>query len=176
MVTGDEIKIWVRAAIERKLVDPVTLVEVQPHYLAVKIEGGEDPCPRRFGFIRGAVAEVAVPDFRGIRLRQEAAERAKRPPENRRPPRDPEQAHAYAQRRIDECLARIKGAGSRHTTYTEEAARARALADRYGLDWGPIKRDLIAAYETTLTPAEACERRSFSTEGMLRWLEARSAP
>jgi hypothetical protein len=175
-VTGSEIKTWLRPAIERGLVDPVTLVECQPHYLGVQVQGGPDPCPRRFGFLRLARQEVQVPDLYGIARRQQEIERAKRPPEQRRAPRDPEQANAYAQSRIDECLAAIRSATARHTTYKEQAARARMICERYGLDWDDVKRALIAAYESNLTPAEARERRSFSTEGVLRWLEARSAP
>jgi hypothetical protein len=174
-VTGDELKIWLRPAIEDGLVDPVTLVEVQPHYLGVRVVGDVDPCPRRFGFLRLARQEVQVPDIHGIKRRQEEIKRAKRPPEQRHTPRDPEQAQAWAQSRIDECLAAIKSASARHTTYKEQAARARAIAQKYGLDWQPIRRDLIAAYESALTPAEKRERRSFSTEGVLDWLEARSA-
>jgi hypothetical protein len=173
--TGGELKIWLRPAIERGLVDPVTLVEVQPHYLGVCVVGGADPCPRRFGFLRLARQEVQVPDIHGIKRRQEEIERAKRPSEQRQASPDPEQAHAWAQGRIDECLAAIKSASARHTTYKAEAARARAIAQKYGLDWQPIRRDLIAVYESALTPAEARERRSFSTKGVLDWLEARSA-
>jgi hypothetical protein len=174
-LTGDEIKVWLKPAIEDGLVDPVTLVEVQPHYLGVRVIRGADPCPRRFGFLRLARQEVQVPDIHGIKRRQEEIERAKRPPEQRQAPRDPDQAHAWAQGRVDECLATIKSASARHTTYKAEAARARAIAQKYGLDWQPIRRDLIAAYESAPTPAEARERRSFSTEGVLDWLEARSA-
>ena len=154
--------------------DPVTLVEVQPHYLGVRTSGGPDPCPRRFGFLRLRAQEVAVPDIAGIRRRQDEIERAKRPPEQRRVTRDPELANADAQARIDACLAAIRAAAARHTTYKAEAARAKALCDKYGLDWPPIRRDLIAAYESRLTPTEATQRRSFSTEGVMDWLEARS--
>jgi hypothetical protein len=175
-VTGDELKIWLKPAIERGLVDPVTLVEVQPHYLGVRVQGGPDPCPRRFGFLRLASNEVRVPDIHGIKRRQEEIERAKRPPEQMSRRRDnPEQAQAWAQSRIDECIAAIKSASARHTTYKAEAARAKAICDRYGLDWEPIREALINAYESKLTAAEARERRSFSTEGVLDWLEARSA-
>jgi hypothetical protein len=174
-VTGAELKVWLHPAIERGLVDPVTLVEVQPHYLGVRVKGGPDPCPRGFGMLRLARQQVQVPDIHGIKRRQEEIERAKRAPEQRRAPRDPQQANAYAQQRIDECLAAIRSATARHTTYKEQAARALAICERYGLDWAPIRGDLIAAYESALTPAEARERRSFSTEGVLKWLEARSA-
>jgi hypothetical protein len=174
-VTGDGLKTWLKPAIDRGLVDPVTLVEVQPHYLGVRVQGGPDPCPRRFGFLRLARQEVPVPYIRSIARRQIEIERAKRPPEQRRAPRDPAQANAYAQARVDECLEAIRSASARHTTYKIEAARAKAICEKYGLDWAEIKQALIAAYESNLTPAEARVRRSFSTEGVLRWLDARSA-
>jgi hypothetical protein len=195
-VTGGELKVWLHPAIERGLVDPVTLVEVQPHYLGVRVLGGADPCPRRFGFLRLAKQEVQVPDIEGIKRRQEEIERAKRAQRERDAPvrshgKHPAapflakhgiemasnypNAQSYAQSRIDECLAAIRSASARHTTYKAEAARAKAICDRHGLDWQPIRRDLIAAYESALTPTEARERRSFSTEGVLDWLEARSA-
>ena len=173
-VTGAELKVWLHPAIERGVLDPVTLVECQPHYLGVQVEGGPDPCPRQFGFLRLSRNEVAVPDIRAIKRKREAIERANRPPDQRHAPRNSEEAHAYAQQRIDECLAAIRAATARHTTYTEQAARSRAICDRYGLDWQPIRRDLIAAYKSKLSPAEARARRSFSTEGVLRWLDGRS--
>jgi hypothetical protein len=172
-VTGAKLKVWLKPAIERALVDPVTLVECQPHYLGVQVVGGADPCPRRFGFLRLAREEVPIPDIQGIARRQGA--RAKRMPEQRRVPRNPEQGSAYARQRIDDCLAAIRSSAARHTTYRAEAARALAICERYGLDWAPIRRDLITAYESTLTAAEARERRSFSIEGVLKWLEARAA-
>jgi hypothetical protein len=175
--TGAELKIWLKPAIDRGLVDECTLVECQPHYLGVRVQGGPDPCPRRFGFLRLARQEVLVPDIHGIKIRQQEIERAKRPSEQHHPPRDPEAANAYAQQRIDQCLAAIRNSssGARHPTYKTEAARARSICERYGFDWAPIRRDLVAAYESALTPDEARERRSFSTEGVLRWIEARSA-
>jgi hypothetical protein len=176
-VTGTELKVWLKPAIKRKLVDDVTLVEVQPHYLAVRVVGGSDPCPRRFGMLRLARHAVPVPDLLAIRRRQEEIERAKRPqPEqtDRHRSDSDEDDQADAQRRVDECIAAIKSASARHTTYKSEAARAKAICDRHGLDWPAIKRDLIAAYETTLTASEARTRRSFSTEGVLNWLEGRA--
>ena len=53
-IMGNELKIWLKPAIIRNMVDRATLVEVQPHYLEVQVQGGADPCPRRFGFaLRG---------------------------------------------------------------------------------------------------------------------------
>ena len=136
--------------------------------------------PARAGsaFVRLARQEVPVPDIEGIRRRQQAIELAKRPPQQRRAPRNPAEAVSYARHRIDRCLDAIRNSafGARHPTYTAEAARAKAICDRYDLDWTAIKKELIAAYEAALTPEEARERRSSSTEGVLRWLDRRAAP
>jgi len=145
--------------------------------------------------VRQRLQEVAVPDIPGIKRRQEEIERAKRPQPARtdrrrnncgQHPAAPflakhgissvsEDWQADAQARIDECLAKIRSASARHTTYKSEAGRAKAICDKYGLDWQPIRKDLIAAYESALTPAEARERRAFSTEGVLDWLEGRAS-
>jgi hypothetical protein len=176
-ITGEELKVWLKPAIGRVMVDPVTLREVQPHYLGVRVQGAPDPCPRRFGFLRLARQEVPVPDIRSIARRQIEIERAKGPPEQRRAPRDPDQANAYAQARVDECLQAIRSApdGTKHPTYVSEAARAKALCDRYGLDWRPIRQALVDTYEATLTPAEANRRRQSSTLSVVQWLDGRSA-
>ena len=175
--TGGEMKVWCGPAIQRNLLDPVTLVECQPHYLAVRVEAGPDPCPNRFGILGGDRDEVLVPDIAGIKRRQDQRDReARRQAEGNCPMwRDSDQANAYAQRRIDECLATIRSATARHTAYTHEAARARAICERYGLAWPPVRQALISAYESTLTATEANARRSSSTEGVLRWIERRSA-
>jgi hypothetical protein len=176
-VTGNEFKTWLKPAIDRHLLDPVTTVEVQPHYLAVQVKGGDDPCPRRFGYILQARQAVPVPDIQGIKRRQEEIEREKRPPRTNGTltshSDDPDQANA--EQRIADCLAAIRSASARHTTYKSEAARAKAIVEKYGLDWQPIRRKLIDAYESKLTDQERRERRSFSTEGVLEWLEGRSA-
>jgi hypothetical protein len=58
--------------------------------------------------------------------------------------------------------------------FDTEAARAKAICDRQGLDWAPVRQALIEAYESTLTTAEARARREFSTEGVISWLERRA--
>jgi hypothetical protein len=170
-ITGAEAKAWLRPAITRKLVDPVTLVEAQPHYLGVVVVGGADPCPNRFGLLPGRRAEVVVPDIEGIQRRQRARDRDNRP----RPPSDADEGKEYADRRIADCIATIKAATYRHTTYMSEAARAKAICDRYGIDWAPVSRDLIAAYQSTLNDAEAAKRERTSTRGVVAWLEGRPA-
>jgi hypothetical protein len=41
-LTGSQLKCWLNPAIERGLVDPSTLVEVQPHYVGCTVRGGPD--------------------------------------------------------------------------------------------------------------------------------------
>jgi hypothetical protein len=175
-VTGAQLKIWLNPAIERGLVDPVTLVEAQPHYLAVRVVGAADPCPRRFGFLRHARSEVHVPNIHGIERRQRAAIEAQHPAAVTNV--GLERSRTYAGQRIEDCLAAIRASasGARHPTYTTEAARARAICERYGLDWSPVRRALAAAYESVLSPTEAAARRSASIEGVLSWIERRAAP
>lgn len=172
-ITGAELKSWLRPAIDRKMVDPVTLVEAQPHYLGVIVNGGPDPCPQRFGILRGSRSEVVVPDVQGIQRRQEERARANRPPA----PKDKNstEAREYADQRIVACLEAIRTASYRHTTYKSEAARAKSICDRYGVPWEPVKRDLIAAYETTLSASEAASRQRTSTLDVIRWVERISA-
>jgi hypothetical protein len=54
-----------------------------------------------------------------------------------------------------------------------EAARARAICDRYGVPWAPVANDLMRAYEGTLSVGELRSRRHSSTTGIVRWLDAR---
>ena len=178
--TGAELKVWCRPAIERALLDPVTLVEAQPHYLAVTVAGGPDPCPQRFGILRQAREAVTVPDIAGMIRAMAERERAERlarhgPVPDRR--FNPAAARSYAERRIADCIEAVRSApdGTKHPTYCTEAARAKALCDRFGVDWRPVRRELRDTYEATLPPREAARRRQSSTDGVLRWLEGRGA-
>lgn len=181
-ITGAELKAWLRPAIERHLVDPVTLVEAQPHYLAVTVSGGSDPCPQRFGILKQTSAVVAVPDIEGIRRRQAERERRERaaetiPISDVVSGRDPEVRQSYAERRLEECIAAVRSApdGTKHPNYVEQTARAKAICERHNLDWPRWREELRATYEATLTAAEARRRRRSSTDGVLGWIERRSA-
>lgn len=175
--TGEEMRVWVKPALDRELVDPATLVEPQPHYLAVKVIGGPDPCPQRFGFLRLARPEVPVPDLEARRWRQQQQERAERVRTGGEyfAARNPSERQADAERRIDDCLQAVRSAteGQRHPTYKSQAARAKALCDRYGIRWEPVRASLIAAYESTLSATELRQRKKSSTQGVVSWLEAR---
>jgi hypothetical protein len=150
--TGAELKIWFAPAIKRGMIDPATLVEAQPHYLAVAVEGGDDPAPQRFGLLHLARDTVPVPDLDAMRKRQEEAAQAERPPSicNATP-----STSCYAEQRIDECVVAVRLATARHPTYLQEAARAKAICDRHGLDWKVVKARLIQAYESTLAPRKS---------------------
>jgi hypothetical protein len=177
--TGDEIKTWLKPALDRNLVDPVTLRECQEHYLGVKTVGGADPCPQRFGLWRGEVDTVAVPDIAGIRMRQEQAEREERRKREAGRSRcttnvtGPE----LAQQRIAECINRLKVArdGTKHLVYVTQCAAAKHVCEEFKLDcWPQVRRDLAATYEASLPAGEADRRRRGSIEGVPNWLERRA--
>jgi hypothetical protein len=179
-LTGSQLKCWLHPAIERGLVDPSTLVEVQPHYIGCTIRGGPDPCPRRFGLLERAARTVAVPEIEGIRMRQERRER------ERHRTLGAEQtvtvdaitgADNETKRRIDRCVATVRRArsGTRHPTFKSELARARALCDRHGIDWGPVLDRLRRAYETTLSTAEIRQREKGSINGLPDWIDRRAS-
>jgi hypothetical protein len=173
--TGAELKTWLRPAIERDLVDDVTLVEAQPHYLAATVVGGPDPCPRRFGLLMQAGGEVvAVPDLAAIADRQQQRDCAARP----RPAYQPNRKHRGGpEDRLEACLQTIRQAvdGTKHKVYAHEAARAHAIAARHGINWTPWRQRLMDAYEVTLPAGEAKRRRQSSIEGVMNWLDRRPA-
>jgi hypothetical protein len=154
----------------------VTLVEAQPHYLAVTMVGGPDPCPRRFGLLMQAGGEaVAVPDLAAIADRQQQRDRAAHP----RPASQPGRTFSGEgpEDRLEACLQTIRHAvdGTKHKVYAHEAARAHAIAARSGIDWQPWRQRLMNAYEATLPAGEADRRRRSSIEGVMAWLDRRAA-
>jgi len=179
-LTGSQLKCWLNPAIQRGLVDPSTLVEVQPHYIGCTVRGGPDPCPQRFGLLKREAQTVAVPEISAIKMRQEERERERR-------------QTLYAgqtvtinaitgaggdvERRINECVTAVRRArsGSRHPTFKSELARARALCDRHGLDWRPVLNQLRDAYEATLTESEIRKRQKGSINGLPDWIDRRAS-
>lgn len=172
-ITGDDLKTWCRPAIDRGLLDPVTLVETQPHYVSCTFVGGTDPCPARFVVLRQGGEVVPVADIEVIRERQR--QRHKALIRSSLPPGKPPEGAAEAA--IERCVEAIRGAAekSRHPTYLEHSARARAICERAGIAWEPVRTRLEAAYLSTLTPQEAAQRRRGSTEGVMRWLDRRAS-
>jgi hypothetical protein len=175
-ITGAELKSWLRPAIERHLVDDVTLREAQPHYLAVRIGGGPDPCPCRFGFLQQARDIVAVPDIEGIRRRQDERERRARAAQTIHVS-DLVNGRDYAERRLKQCVAAVRNApdGTKHPNDVEQTTRAKAICDRHGLDWSRWREELRSTYEATLPTGEAKRRRRGSTDGVLGWIERRAS-
>jgi hypothetical protein len=179
-LTGSQLKCWLHPAIERGLVDPSTLVEVQPHYVGCTVRGGPDPCPQRFGLLERAAQIVAVPEIEAIKTRQERRER-----ERRRTLYAGQTVTVDAMtgttsdvdRRIRECVAAVRRArsGSRHPTFKSELARARALCDRHGIDWQPVLNQLRRAYEATLTESEIRQREKGSINGLPDWIDRRAS-
>jgi hypothetical protein len=177
---GAQLKCWLNPAIERGLVDPSTLVEVQPHYIGCTIRGGPDPCPQRFGLLERVGDTVPVPEIESIRIRQERRTR------ERRRTFHAEQTVTVdsitsgdneAARRIEQCVTAVHRArsGSRHPTFKSELARARALCHRHGIAWQPVLARLRSAYEATLTDAEVKQREKGSINGLPEWIERRAS-
>jgi hypothetical protein len=179
-LTGSQLKCWLHPAIERGLVDPSTLVKVQPHYVGCTVRGGPDPCPQRFGVLENAAHTVPVPEIEGIKMRQERRER-----ERRRTLYAGQTvtvdvltgAGSNVDRRLDECVAAVRRArsGSRHPTFKSSLARARALCDRHGIEWRPVLNRLRRAYESTLTEDEIRKREKGSINGLPDWIDRRAS-
>lgn len=178
---GKDIKAWLRPAIERGILDPVTLVEAQPIYLGVTVIGGRDPCPERFKLVEKPGGEIVPTD--GL---DRTLERNRALAEQELERRD-KIAHAlrargwsadtaglteFAINKAEAAIVRA-GSGSRHPTYVEQMARLRAIIDRHGGDWPAAAHRLRSAYLATLTAAEAAQRQRGSTEGVVRWLDNR---
>ena len=169
--TGAKLKTWLGPAIEAGEVDPVTLVEAQPHYIGVRVVGGPDPASKgRWGIVCGERDTVAVPDIGAIELRQQERDRIGSP---FRPQPAAGLSPGDVEARLANCLEAIRSASARHPTYKAEAARAYALCERYGVDWAPIRQRLIDVYESTLSASERRQRRKSSTLGVVEWLEQR---
>lgn len=174
---GKDLKLWLRPAIERGLLDPVTLVECQPIYLGVTMVGGHDPCPERFVMIQKPGGEVVTTDGLDRTLEQiardEAEEQERRATRAAaRPAADDEDVLELTIRKAEAEIAKA-GAGARHPAYTEQMARMRAIIDRHGGDWAAAADRLQDAYLSTLSAAEAAQRRRGSIEGVRKWVEAR---
>ena len=190
-VISSKLKMWVRPARDLGLLDDCTLTPSQPIYVSMIVLGGPDPCPQRFGIWRPtprADEAVHVPDLDAMERR--LAEHARREREKNRAARTT-LFHAASSGGVHntalgnactcylcECVRRVARAatGARHPTYLREAARVRAVVDKYSRgDWDYWREELMAAYETTLTQQEASERKKSSTHGVMAWLDERQS-
>jgi hypothetical protein len=154
---------------------------VIPHFLAVEIVGNSpDPCPQRWGLVRGERDRVPVPDSALVL------------PERRHDGLDHDIAgnldalkaklgqrfdacRQDAVRRIKEEVAAVRSAGhgARHPTYMRAAARIQALCEFWAIPVDRPRSLLEAAYLGTLTPDEARRRERGSTRGCWSWLGKR---
>jgi hypothetical protein len=179
--TGDQLKRWIKPAVDKGLIDDCTLTEAQPIYVSVTFIGGQDPCPARFGIFRQPGGDVVpVPDLDAIKRRQDEQERRERERnrtsrrhEARAPRGAPNGSLARTLDRCVEAVARAKE-GQRHPTYLHQTARAKAICDKYGIEWPPWRDDLRRAYESTLTQTEISQRQRGSIDGVPDWFDRRS--
>jgi hypothetical protein len=181
---GSQIAAWNKPGIEARWLDPVTLRnEVIPHFLAVRIAGNSpDPCPQRWGIIRGERDRVTVPDGALVLPPQHEGELSLEGGGNLKALEERYGDHLPAKRMA--AVAKIKaeiqtvraaGDGARHPTYLRASARINALCEFWVI---PIERPrelLEKAYLSTLTPDEARKRERGSTRGVWSWIGRRAA-
>ena len=180
---GRQIQTWCRPGIDEKWLDPCTLRnEVLPHFIAVSLVGNSpDPCPQRWGLIRGARDQVQVPDSALVlptRSRSDVidlggdldalAERYGDDLEARRLA-----AVACIRKEIDA----VKNAeeGARHPRYLQAAATIEGICAFWRIDLDKPRQLLEAAYLETLSAEEARKRERGSTKGVWDWLDGRAS-
>ena len=178
---GRQLARWCARAVAAQWLDPSTLKnEVLPHFIAVDVSGGADPCPQRWGIIRGTRDTVPTADA----------------------PKDPytlpgdhpihtagnllalenkyggllDQHRRIAVRKIRDEIERVRMAteGNRHPTYKEAQARVDGLCRYWAMPLDLARAKLEEAYLATLTPDEARKRHRGSTKGVPDWLDRRT--
>jgi hypothetical protein len=181
---GRQVEAWCRPGIDSGWLDPVTLRnEVIPHFLAVKVIGNSpDPCPARWGLIRGERDRVPVPGAALIMPERPASDLSLEVGGNPEALRKRYGEQLDARRRM--AVAKIKaeieavktaGHGARHPTYMKAASKIEALCEFWAI---PIERPrtlLEEAYLGTLSPDEARKRERGSTRGVWAWIGRRTA-
>jgi hypothetical protein len=180
---GRQLERWCKPGIDAAWLDPVTLRnEVIPHFIAVEIVGNSpDPCPQRWGLVRGERDRVPVPDSalvlpapRGDGLDPDIAGNldALRAKLGHR--FDACRANAVAKIKEEIAAVRAAGHGARHPTYMRAAARIQALCEFWAIPIDRPRSLLEQAYLSTLTPDEARRRERGSTRGCWSWLSRRT--
>lgn len=178
---GKDLKTWLRPAIERKLLDPATLVECQPIYLAVNLVGGHDPCPERFTLVRGEGGDVCTTDGldRALEHQRKLAEQEQERRDKladamkaRRQNTEDSDARAFAAT-VAKAERAITSAHFRHPEYLKQMARVRAITEKHGGDWPAAAQRLQDAYRATLSADEAKRREKSSVTSIKSWMEAR---
>ena len=181
---GRQNETWCKPGIESRWLDPVTLRnEVIPHFLAVAIVGNSpDPCPVRWGLIRGERDLVPVPD--SALVLPEARDGVEVPLEGGNLEAlvkrygyrlEARRRAAVVEIKAEIAAVRAAGHGARHPTYLRAAARITALCEFWCLPLDRARELLEAAYLSTLTPDEARKRERGSTKGVWSWLDRRVA-
>lgn len=175
---GADLKTWLKPAIERKLLDPATLVEAQPIYLGVNVVGGYDPCPERFMLVRGQDGDTCTTDGLDRTLEHQRkvadAERIRRAMlAVSRPKRDLDydgaRAFEMAVRKAERAIA---SAQFRHPEYLKQMGWVRAISVKYGGDWSAAAQRLQEAYKSTLSAGEIKRREKNSVASIKSWVEA----
>jgi hypothetical protein len=184
---GRQLERWCQPGIAAGWLDPCTLRnEVLPHFIAVSIAAGApDPCPQRWGLIRGDRDAVTVPDH-AVRepVRRAAhfssfssATLADRGAELQARCRNLGDRRRDVVRLIHDEIERVRasGKGARHPTYLRAAARIHGLCQFWAIPLDQPRDLLEAAYRETLTAYEARQRDHGSIRGVWAWLYRRSA-
>jgi hypothetical protein len=184
---GKQLEAWCEPGINMGWIDPCTLRNpVLPHFLAVQIEGDQaDPCPQRWGIVRGEHDFVPVPDEIATAARQHSPRREfgaikggnlddLRAAYGTRLERRRQEAVNEIRAHIE--TVRAAGRGARHPSYVDAATAIDGLCRYWCIDIDQPRADLIEAYESILTPEEARKRERGSTEGVWGWIERRSVP
>jgi hypothetical protein len=178
---GRQVEAWCKPGIDSRWLDPCTLRnEVLPHFIGVKIVGtSPDPCPCRWGLIRGERNAVALPDS-VLALPERMADGAALDLggdlavlEERYGLRLDERRQAAVARIKDEIRA-VRAAGDGHRTYLHAAATIEGLCEFWCIPIAKPRELVEAAYLSTLKPDEARKRERGSTKGVWRWLGRRA--
>jgi hypothetical protein len=181
---GRQIAAWCKPGIESGWLDPCTLRnEVLPHFIAVKVVGDSlDPCPQRWGLIRGERDLVPVPDSVVMQPAQRVegevpVEGGNLDALRERYGNDLEHLRRQAVARIKGEIEAVRtaGAGARHPTYLRAAATIDGLCEFWVIPIDRPRELLEEAYLSTLTADEARKRERGSTRGVWSWLDRRVA-
>jgi hypothetical protein len=178
---GRQIEAWCKPGIGAGWLYPVTLREVTPHFLSVKIVGNSpDACPYRWGIITGERDRVLVPDRalamperRYVGADLEIAGDSEALKAKLGPRYEACRRNAIEKVKAEIAAVRAAGCGARHPTYVRAAARITALCEFWALPLDTARARLEEAYAGTLMPGEARKRKRGSTKGVWSWLARR---
>jgi hypothetical protein len=179
---GRQVEAWNKPGFDARWLDPCTLRnEVLPHFIAVQVVGNSpDPCPRRWGLVRGDRDRVPVPDSALVLPQRPCGEIPHGGNLEELMLRYGPRLNARRQAAVEEIKAEIAavgaaGEGARHPTYMRAAARIAGICEHWCIPLDRPRQLLEQAYLETLTPDEARRRDRGSTRGVWSWLARRSA-